>query len=453
MKKEVHYHFIGIGGVGMSALAHILLQKGICVSGSDVRESAVTQGLKSAGARIYIGHSEDHIEEGFIVVYTTAVKDSNPEYVKAKKLQCKLLHRSGLLGELLSEKKGLVVAGSHGKTTVSCLLAYTLKCCGLMPSYVIGGFSDSLKNNGSFGLGEWFIAEGDESDGSFLKMSPAGGILTNVDFDHIGYYWKDKEELLEAFRKFTGQVQNKNLFFYWGDDERLSKWDLKGVSYGFSKGCAVRGINVSIEDSQCVFDVVYKGVRYDDVVLNMIGEHNVLNALAVFGLAMTLGAEIEEIRLAFESFGGTRRRFEWKGEENSIVIYDDYAHHPTELQAVLKAAQSIAKGRRVVTAFQPHRYTRLKELANDFAAVFRKVDNLVITDLYTAGETPIEGITSEFLLGKIGNPDLVVTPRDQLVESLLETLKPGDILLTLGAGDITSVGDEVLKALRKATVS
>lgn len=452
MKEAKQYHFIGIGGVGMSALAHILLQKGYPVTGSDVRDSSVIQGLRSAGAKIQIGHSETNIQGSPIVVYSTAIKESNPEFVKAKSLGCTLIHRSEMLKGLLDEKKSLVVAGSHGKTTVSSLLAYTLKSCGLMPSYVIGGFSDSLRHNGSFGSGDWFVAEGDESDGSFLKMSPFGGILTNVDFDHIGYYWKDKEELLEAFKTFTKQVKNKDLFFYWGDDEWLSKWNPEGVSYGFSKGCALRGSNLSIEDSQCVFDITYKNVRYDDIILNMIGEHNVLNALGVFGLAIELGIEPDEIRLAFESFGGARRRFEWKGEENSITVYDDYAHHPTELKAVLNAVDIIARGRRVFIAFQPHRPTRLKELVDDFAEVFKGLKNVVITDLYLAGEEPIEGITSELLIQKMNRSGLVVVPRDRLVMHLVEKLQPQDILLTLGAGDITFVADEVLLSLRGSLI-
>lgn len=452
MKKEKRYHFIGIGGVGMSALAHILLQKGYLVTGSDLKESSVVQSLKLAGAKIQMGHCATNIEEKAIVVYSTAIKESNPEFVKAKSLGCTLMHRSELLKSLLDEKKSLVVAGSHGKTTVSSLLAYTLTYCGLMPSYVIGGFSDSLKHNGNLGSGDWFVAEGDESDGTFLKMSPFGGILTNVDFDHIGYYWKDKEELLEAFKTFIQQVKNKSLFFYWGDDQWLSKWKPKGTSYGFSKECALRGSNLSIEDSQCVFDITYKNVRYDDIVLNMVGEHNVLNALGVFGLAIELGIEPDEIRLAFESFGGARRRFEWKGEENSITVYDDYAHHPTELKAVLDAVNIIAQGRRVVVAFQPHRPTRLKELVDDFAQVCKGLKNLVITDLYLAGEEPIEGITSELLIQKMGHFDAGVIARDKLVAHLIEKLQPQDILLTIGAGDITLVADEVLQSLRGSLI-
>lgn len=452
MKEERQYHFIGIGGVGMSALAHILLQKGHQVSGSDLKESSVVESLKLAGAKIQMGHCETNIQGKPVVIYSTAINESNPEFVRAKSLGCTLMHRSDMLKTLLDEKKALVVTGSHGKTTVSSLLAYTLKSCGLMPSYVIGGFSDSLKHNGCSGSGDWFVAEGDESDGSFLKMSPFGGILTNVDFDHIGYYWKDKEELLEAFKTFTKQVKNKNLFFYWGDDEWLSKWKPEGVSYGFSKGCALRGSNLSIEDSQCVFDITYKNVRYDDIILNMVGEHNVLNALGVFGLAVELGIEPDEIRLAFESFGGARRRFEWKGEENSITVYDDYAHHPTELKAILNAVDIIAQGRRVVIAFQPHRPTRLKELVDEFAQVFKGVKNLVITDLYLAGEKQIDGINSELLVRKIEDSHLVVVPRDRLVMHLVEKLQPQDILLTLGAGDITLVADEVLQSLRGSLI-
>ncbi len=448
MGKE-GYHFIGIGGVGMSALAHVLLQKGCKVSGSDIAESAVLKGLREAGATIATVQGAENIVGKPTIVYSTIIQESNPEFAKAKGCGCEMLHRADLLERLLSEKKAIIVAGSHGKTTVTALLSHTLECSGLYPSYVIGGFSDSIKYNGSAGSGEYFVAEGDESDGSFIKSCPYGAILTNVDFDHIEYYWKTKEALIEAFKKFISLVQNKEYFFYWGDDPFLSKWKSPGISYGFSHCVQLRGSNVCLFEDGCRFDIEYKGKKYTNITLSMPGVHNILNALGVFGLAIQIGAKEEDIRGAFASFSGVKRRFQFKGEAKGIKVYDDYAHHPNEIARVFDTLDVIGKDRRVVMVFQPHRYSRLFELMDEFADVLGRATDLVITDVYAAGEDMIEGITSKILLEKIGQgKNIRHVKRGDVTKFLIEYSRPNDLIITVGAGDVTQVGAEILEQLK-----
>jgi UDP-N-acetylmuramate--alanine ligase len=446
--KKGSYHFIGIGGVGMSALAHILLQKGHKVSGSDISETAVLKNLREAGASIRVVQERANIVGKPIIVYSTIITESNPEFIEGKLRGCRFLHRSDLLEELLREKKAIIIAGSHGKTTVTTLFSHTLECSGLYPSYVIGGFSDSIKYNGSTGSGEYFLAEGDESDGSFLKTSPYGAILTNVDFDHIEYYWKTKEALIEAFKTFISLVQNKESFFYWGDDPFLSKWRPQGISYGLSPHVQLRGSNVRLFENGCKFDIEYKEKRYTNITLSMPGVHNVLNAMGVFGLAIHLGAKEEDIRGSFASFSGVKRRFQFKGEAKGVKVYDDYAHHPNEISRVFDTLDVIAKDKRVIVVFQPHRYSRLFELMDDFADVLGRATDLVITDVYAAGENMIEGITSEILLERIGqSKNIRHVKRESLTKFLLEYARPNDLIITLGAGDVTQVGSEILQQL------
>lgn len=439
------YHFIGIGGVGMSALARILLQKGIKVTGSDEKESTVLQDLRKEGALINTPQKRGSVQPGQIVVYSTAILETNEEWIDAKEKRCKFLHRSELLEELLSEKKALVIAGSHGKTTTTTLLSYVLEVCGIEPSYVIGGFSPSLPSNGKKGRGEYFVVEGDESDGSFLRTNPFGAILTNIDFDHLAY-WKTKEALLSAFRKFILSVQNQDLFFYYADDPFLSSWQPKGVGYGLSTKCVLRANDLRFFNGKSHFDIHFKGHTFKDISLNLMGIHNVLNSLPIFGLAILLGGKEEKIREALSTFRGVKRRLEFKGERSGALIYDDYAHHPKEIEETLKALRTTYKEERIIPVFQPHRYTRMQELMDEFSEVLLRTGNLIVTDIYGAGERQIEGITIEALLAKLqSKQDMKYIPRQNITSKLLEMLKKGDVVVTLGAGDITQVSDELLE--------
>lgn len=439
------YHFIGIGGVGMSALAHILLQKGLKVTGSDSKASSVTAELEKRGARIFYQQKRGNVQKGQTIIYSTAIPATNEEWIDANEKGCKLLHRSELLEELMQEKKAVVIAGSHGKTTTTTLLSYVLDVCKLEPSYVIGGFSPSLPANGKWGKGEYFIAEGDESDGSFLRTQPYGAILTNIDFDHLAY-WKTKEALLDAFRKFIQSVEDPNLFFYCADDPFLTSWKVKGVGYGVSSNAALRATAPRFEQGKSHFDIHFQGRIYKNVTLNLMGAHNILNSLPVFGMSLLLGGKEELIRQGLLHFRGVKRRLERKGERSGAIIYDDYAHHPKEIEETLKALKKAYNGRRIVAVFQPHRYTRMQELMKEFADVLSGTSDLFITDIYSAGEKTIEGITTSALLAKLqGKKDMEYVPREHLTKRLKESIREGDVVVTLGAGDVTQVSDEILK--------
>lgn len=448
MKKEA-YHFIGIGGIGMSALARILLQRGHPVSGSDQSSSPIVEELKNLGAEIFISHAAANISKPAVIVCTTAVIQGNPEYQEAVKLGYPIWHRSDMLRKLMEETQPLLVAGTHGKTTTSSLLAHVMVEAGLAPSFAIGGIVSSLGTNGSMGTGTHFVAEADESDGTFLKYNGFGAIITNIDNDHLDY-WKNDEKLEEGFIQFAAQIESPDHLFVCVDDERIVRLKLPGVSYGFNDDAKLHVLNFRQEGWKTLFDLSFEGKEYTDIELSLIGGHNVLNASAVFGLCLRLGITEQKIRKALLTFRGVGRRAEKKGEQNQIAIYDDYAHHPTEIFATLRAMKSAVGKRRLIVAFQPHRYSRTKDCMDLFGEVFDTASELVITDIYSAGEKPIEGVTTDALLEKIRKRCPIEPhyfPRSELVERLHGILKEGDVLLTMGAGDITKVGPEILKKL------
>jgi UDP-N-acetylmuramate--alanine ligase len=438
------YHFIGIGGVGMSALARVMRQRGRAVSGSDCRESYVTTALLDEGIEVAIGHRAEHVCAGQVVVYSTDIKPDNVEWKAA--VENKKLHRSELLEELLCEKEAILVAGAHGKTTTTSLLAYVCELAGLSPSFVIGGFSPSLHGiNGKWGDGDYFIAEADESDGSFLRASPLGAIITNVDFDHLNY-WKTKEALLEAYQKFIRGVLRKDLLFYLHEDPYMSVWNLGGISYGFDNKADLVGKNLRFHDGKQLFTIEFQGKSYSDIELNLLGRHNVLNALACFGMALSIGVPIEAIRAAFSSFKGTQRRLELKGYLNGSPIYDDYAHHPKEIAATLQALKEAFKEQKKIAIFQPHRYSRLQDLMDEFAKkeVWQDCDRLIVTDIFSAGEEKIPGVTIEAFLDKLEFKSTYV-PREEVVHFIKSQLISGDVVIALGAGDITGVSRELVE--------
>ncbi len=437
------YHFIGIGGVGMSALARMCLERGDEVSGSDASMSYVTRALEVAGIEISYDQRKENIREGQIVIYSTAIKEDNPEWIAAK--ENKVLHRSELLQELLDEKKAILVVGAHGKTTTTTLLAHICETAGLCPSFVIGGFSPSLLGiNGKWRKGDYFIAEGDESDGSFLRASPIGAIITNVDFDHLDY-WKSEEALLGAYQKFIKGVKRRDLLFYWKEDRFLSTWDVDGVSFGLSENAELRAKNVKFFEGKQFFDVDFQGVTYPNIELNMLGRHNVLNALACFGMAITLGASVENIRKALASFKGVKRRLEWRGNLRGAFIYDDYAHHPHEIESTLAAVNEAFQDRRKIAVFQPHRYSRMKDLIDEFVknSVWKDSDELIVTDIYSAGEAKIEGVSIEAFLERL-EKKFTYVPRRELTAFLQGLVLENDIVITLGAGDVTQVSSELV---------
>ena len=345
----------------------------------------------------------------------------------------------------------LLVTGTHGKTTTSSLLAHLLVEAGLHPAYAVGGVVRSLNANGGHGTGRYFVAEADESDGSFLNYTPFGAIITNVDNDHLAY-WNDIDSLIEGFRKFAMSVTSPEHLFWCGDDEALRAMNLKGFSYGFEDGNHLQVENFRQAGWKIIFDVAFDKKEYTEIEIPLIGAHNVLNAAAVFGMGIKVGISERKIRKAFASFKGVNRRAEVKGETGSISILDDYAHHPTEIFATLHAIKNAIGHRRLIAAFQPHRYTRTRDCLHEFGPAFMPADLVVLTDIYAAREEPINGISTQVLLGKIQDStplDVRYVQRDKLTEFLAGFLQPNDVLVTLGAGDITKVGPEVLQLLKK----
>jgi UDP-N-acetylmuramate--alanine ligase len=431
------YHFIGIGGIGMSALARILLSKGYQVTGSDKNRSPIVDELEKEGAKIFIGHQEENVHAG-TVIFGSAIQANNPEFAKAKKLSLPMLHRSELLDLLAQEKKALMVTGTHGKTTTTALLASVLMASDSDPSFVVGGMLQSMKINGRNGQGPFFVAEADESDGSFLKTTPFGAIVTNCENDHLDY-WKSEENLNQGFRDFFKLVKRKENLFWCKDDLRLCSLQPEGISYGFSEDADLKILDWKQESIGVVFEIEFQGKKYPEIVLSLFGKHNVLNGAAVFGLCLQLNIPEVAVRQGFKKFSGVGRRLEKKGEAHGVVCYDDYGHHPTEIRATLKALRAKVGERRIVALFQPHRYTRLKGLWNEFVTCFEDADIVVITDVYSAGESPIEGITGENLAKQVGA---------LYGESQID-LRPFDVLITIGAGDITNRGIPILQEYEK----
>ena len=380
------------------------------------------------------------------VVYSTDIKKDNPEYQAALNLKCPLIHRSELLQKLMENYQALAVAGTHGKTTTTALLTWVLECSGQAPSYAIGGVVPQLAANAGLGRGKYFVAEACESDGTFLNYRPYGGIVTNIDFDHMDYYGTEAA-LLGAFNQFMKQAASPEHLFWCGDDARLEKLQGPGISYGFSPHCRLRASHFKQHGWSISFDAAFNGKVYRQVEVALTGKHNALNALAVFGLALSLGIEESAIRQALRSFGGVLRRCEKKGEAHGIEFFDDYAHHPTELRATLRAIRDAIGERRLVVVYQPHRYTRARDCMGMYGGVFNDADALFVTEIYAAREQPIPEVTHEKIIAEI-QKDLKHrchhVNRQKAAEILAKFLRPHDVCVTLGAGDVSKVSGEIL---------
>lgn len=449
MKK--HYHFIGIGGIGMSALARFLLKKGEEVSGSDKADSVRLHELKNEGAKIYIGHDKKNLKSPDFVIYTTDIPEDNPELVFAKKKKYPLLHRSNLLAIILEGYAPLLITGTHGKTTTASLLAHVLLEANLDPSYAIGGYLNSSYTNGRFGRGLYFAAEADESDGSFLNYPSFGAIITNLEHDHMNY-WKSEEALLKGFEQFASQVGSKNHLFWCYDDMLLRSLNLKGNSYGFSEKADLVIQNFIQQNWKVTFDLSFEGKHYSKIEIPLIGAHNVLNAAAVFGMGKKLDLNEEVLRKGLSTFAGVSRRVEKKGEAKEIEVYDDYAHHPTEIFATLRALKKAFPHRRLVVAYQPHRFSRTKYCLDDLADAFEYADQVIITQVYAANEPVLPELTPEKIVQRIqsgGYNRIRFVSREELVDTLPPLLQPKDVFVTMGAGDITQVGPAILEKLKK----
>ncbi len=432
----------------MSALAMILLDRGVPVSGSEKVPSEMTELLKKRGAEICIAHAPENIEKASRVIFGSAIREDHPELLAAKRRGLPLMHRSVFLAELMRDKRALLVTGIHGKTTTTSLLAHALHVAGMHPSYAIGGISIIEGRNGKGDVGKDFVAEADESDGTFLHYSPFGAIMTNCDGDHFDY-WKTTEALVEGFKTFARKVISESHFFWCGDDPALTSMHLSGFSYGFEPHNALRIVQWKEEEWGERFSLSFQGRIWKEIVISLIGKHNVLNAAAVFGLGLQLGIEKEILYRAFREFRGIKRRMEYKGKANEIVFYDDYGHHPVEIQATIAALKRAIGNAQLVVAFQPHRYTRTLHCADLWKDAFRGADALILTDVYSAGEAPIDGVDHAFILNRVSIPkDPRYVSRKDLVAFFVDFLRPQDVLLTLGAGDITHLTTELLERLQ-----
>ena len=452
--KIHHIHFVGIGGTGMSGIAEVLLTMGFRVSGSDLGAGKAVQRLKSLGATVHQGHDEAYVEKVDVVVKSTAIPDHNVEIKAARARKIPVIPRAEMLGELMRMKYGIAVAGTHGKTTTTSMLARCLQVADLDPTVVIGGRLDSMGSSARLGTGDFMVAEADESDGSFLLLDPTITVVTNIDPEHLDH-WGSEEALFDGFAEFAGRVP----FFGFATlclDHPVVQTLLPRIrrpvaTYGLSAQADVRGSNVVSDGLQTTFQVTWGSTHLGEITISMPGRHNVLNALAAVTVSLELGVPFVRISQALENFSGVDRRFSVRAEgplasapdAEAVTIIDDYAHHPTEIRATLSAAAEAWPERRVVAVFQPHRYTRVRDLLDDFARCFNHAGQVVVCPIYRAGERPLEGIDHEHLatlLAQYGHHDVLpVADLDAATEHLAATVRPGDVVVTLGAGDVNSV--------------
>jgi UDP-N-acetylmuramate--alanine ligase len=444
-------HFVGIGGIGMSGIAEVLLNLGFKVTGSDLRKTDTTDRLEQLGARIFLGHKAENVEDVDVVVVSSAVKPDNPEILMARNRFIPVIQRAEMLAELMRMKYSVAVAGAHGKTTTTSLVSAVLGHAGIDPTCVIGGKLNSLGSNAKLGDSKYLVAEADESDGTFLLLFPTIAVVTNIDLEHLDFY-KDIGEIKAAFLTFLNKVPFYGLDIICIDNQNLQSLipSLKRryMTYGLSKQADLRAENVTNTGFHTSFKVSYKEYGLGEISLALPGIHNVRNALAAIGVAIELDIPFDTIKEALKDFSGIQRRLEvkWDGD---IKLIDDYGHHPTEIKATLGAVRSMWNGR-VVVVFQPHRYTRTRALMEDFATSFNEADLLIVTEIYAASEEKIEGVSGNILAEKIkasGHKNVIFAPsKEEAAELVLAHAKPGDVVITLGAGDVNKI-DERLKSV------
>jgi UDP-N-acetylmuramate--alanine ligase len=444
--KIERIHFIGIGGIGMSGIAEVLLNLGFKVSGSDLRKTDITQRLEGLGADVFYGHRGENVGDVNVVVVSSAVRNDNPEVQEAKRRFIPVIQRAEMLAELMRMKFSVAVAGAHGKTTTTSLVASILAAAGLDPTCVIGGKLNSFGTNARLGGSEYLVAEADESDGTFLLLFPTIAVVTNIDLEHLDFY-KDMDDIKAAFLTFLNKVPFFGLVILCIDNANLQSLipSLKRryMTYGLSKQADLRAEAIRQNGFGTRFKVVYKGTEMGEIHLATPGIHNAVNALGAIGVALELDIPFTVVQDSLEGFSGIHRRLElkWDGE---IKLIDDYGHHPTEVRATLAAVRSMWKGR-IVVAFQPHRYTRTRALAEEFITSFNEADMLIVTEIYAASEEKIEGVSGAWLAERIrtsGHRNVLFIPtKEEVVDQIFRIAQPGDMVVTLGAGDIYKVGE------------
>lgn len=444
-------HFVGIGGIGMSGIAEVLLNLGFTVTGSDLRKTDTTDRLQALGAAIFMGHSEANITSADVVVVSSAVRPDNPEVMKAKELFIPVIQRAEMLAELMRMKYSVAVAGAHGKTTTTSLVSTILGHAGLDPTCVIGGKLNSLGSNAKLGDSKFLVAEADESDGTFLLLFPTIAVTTNIDLEHLDFY-HDINEIKSAFLAFLNKVPFYGLDIICIDNANVQsiipQLKRRYMTYGLTKQADLRAENIIYDGFTTSFKVVYRDEEMGDISLMLPGVHNVVNALAACGVAIELDIPFSTVKEALRDFGGIHRRLEIKWD-STIKLIDDYGHHPTEIKATLAAIRQMWKGR-IVVVFQPHRYTRTKALMGEFVTSFNEADVLLVTDIYAASEEMIEGVTGQVLADKIrmsGHKNvLYVSTKEEAAEKVLDLVRDGDAVITLGAGDVYKLGERLKEA-------
>ncbi|HEY6990310.1 MAG TPA: UDP-N-acetylmuramate--L-alanine ligase [Bryobacteraceae bacterium] len=455
--KPQHVHFVGIGGIGMSGIAEVLLTLGYQVSGSDIRPSAITERLAKLGAKIYVGHQASNIGGAKALVVTSALDSSNPEVAEARRLQIPVIPRGELLAELMRLKFGIAIAGSHGKTTTTSMVASIFHAADLDPTVVVGGKVAAMQgSNARVGKSTVLIVESDESDGSFLKLAPIVAVVTNIDREHLDHY-ASLEGVQKAFTEFVNRVPFYGAAILCMEDENIQQIfpsvNRRTITYGRSAQVDLQIENISLGASESDFSVRRNGRPLGDFRLNVPGIHNVLNATAAIGVGLEMDVAVEKIREGLAAFTGVDRRFSVRGTARGVTVVDDYGHHPTEIRATLAAAK-LAPYARVHVLFQPHRFSRTKFLLEEFGTAFHQADDLFLLDIYGASEPSIEGVNSQALVEKIrsyGHRAAHYTPTmEEGIAAIAAAAQPGDLVITLGAGSVSQAADKILDKLREA---
>lgn len=445
-------HFIGIGGAGMSGLARIALSHGITVTGSDAKDSTVLSALQALGAEVHAAHRGEQVDGADFVVFSTAISATNVELIRARELNLPILTRAQALATLMSDSRSVAVAGTHGKTTTSSMLTVALQACGLDPSFAIGGTLTSSGSNAHRGTGDLFIAEADESDGSFIEYHPYAAIVTNVEHDHVDFF-ATAADVTKAFSEFADSISRDGFLVYCADDAGSSRLattvtEIKTISYGTTEGSDLFIDSVNLLPMGSTSRVIWNGRTIGTMSLQVPGLHNVLNAGAALAMALALGAPAVEALNGLASFHGTGRRFELKATVHGIRVIDDYGHHPTEIDVTLTAAKRYAGDGRVLVVFQPHRYSRTQAFMNEFARALSIADEVVLLEIYAASEAPITGVTSETIAVQMEHGRFIPNFLEAS-DWVIDNAKPGDVIITLGAGDVNSLAPIISDGLAR----
>jgi len=456
LKDIKKLHFVGIGGAGMSAIAKVLLEMGYTVTGSDLNKSETINKLVKQGAKVFTGHSGENIGDAQAIVVSTAISEDNPEVQMARQKAIPVFHRADMIAQLMLQYQGIAVAGAHGKTTTTAMIAVMLEHAGVDPTVIIGGEVDYLNGNAKLGNSKYLVAEADESDGSFLKFSPHIAVVTNIENDHMDFY-KTVENILHTFNKFLHNLpQNDGLGILCFDSayirDLVGKLERPYISYAVEHDAQYMARNIRIEGVMTTYDVYQEGELLGTLKIKVPGRHNVANSLAAVVVGITLGLTFAQIAAGLAHFQGAKRRFQTKARINGVWVIDDYAHHPTEIATTLLAARQ-TEPKRLICVFQPHRYSRTQFLRAEFGRAFTSSDIVIITDIYAAGEQPIPGITGKVLKEEIesqtGMQVIYIPEKDKIARYLSEIAEPGDLVMTMGAGNIYLAGEELVEILMK----